>query len=137
MTDRIRCTWWEKTAEMTPWRDGISSPIYRNMETGETLPIYKLPAGALWAWQPPYDPKTPDGLKVNCRLPDGRDWHIDGRATNCTMVEDDEHHCWIRHGTVGEPVTVDKNGRTCSAGAGSIATPDYHGFLRAGYLERC
>lgn len=47
------------------------------------------------------------------------------------MPDDAEHRCWIRH---GEPplITVDKNGLTCAAGAGSIQCRDYHGFLRDG-----
>lgn len=137
MADRIRCVWFENTGTHTNFENGIARAIYRNMETGETCDSRDLPAGALWASKRSWTPRTVDGLTVYCRLPDGRDWAIDGRATNCTIPEDLEHHCWIRHGTVGEPVTVDKNGRTCAAGAGSIATPDYHGFLRAGYLERC
>jgi hypothetical protein len=47
------------------------------------------------------------------------------------MPDDGEHRCWVRH---GEPprITVDKNGPTCQAGAGSILAGDYHGFLRDG-----
>jgi len=61
-------------------------------------------------------------------LPNGREWDIDGRATNCTLSQDRLHRCWIRK---GEPpmITVNKDGHTCSAGAGSIASGDYHGFL--------
>jgi len=64
-------------------------------------------------------------------LPNGQEWDIDGRASNCTMPEDREHRCWVRH---GEPsnVHVDKNGHTCQAGAGSILSGDYHGFLHNG-----
>jgi hypothetical protein len=41
------------------------------------------------------------------------------------------HKCWVRH---GEPPnhTVDKRGNTCGAGAGSILSGSYHGFLRDG-----
>lgn len=64
-------------------------------------------------------------------LPNGHIWDIDGRASNCTMPNDKKHRCWVRH---GEPpmITVDKNGDTCSAGAGSILSGNYHGFLRNG-----
>lgn len=31
-------------------------------------------------------------------------------------------------------ITVDKNGTTCAAGAGSISAGPYHGFLRNGQL---
>ena len=60
-------------------------------------------------------------------------WNIDQRASNCNQTQDTIHRCWVRH---GEPpfVTVDKQGRTCSAGAGSIRCGAYHGFLREGRL---
>ncbi len=65
--------------------------------------------------------------------PDNHHWNVDSRARNCTIPEDRIHRCWIAH---GEPpnVTVDKNGPTCSAGAGSIQTASWHGFLRNGHL---
>lgn len=52
---------------------------------------------------------------------------------NCTMPYDYEHRCWVRH---GEPpaITVDKQGHTCAAGAGSIQCGSYHGFLEDGAL---
>lgn len=65
--------------------------------------------------------------------PDGHWWDIDSRASNCTMKEDKVHRCWVRHGDPPN-VTVDKQGATCNAGAGSIQTPDWHGFLRDGKL---
>lgn len=70
---------------------------------------------------------------LNAVLPNGHWWDIDGRASNCTMPEDKVHHCWVRH---GEPptITVDKNGVTCQAGAGSIQSDDYHGFLQNGHF---
>lgn len=76
-----------------------------------------------------HDPPCERHLNVVC--PDGHWWDIDGRASNCTMKDDKAHRCWVRH---GEPpdITVDKNGPTCAAGAGSIKTPGYHGFLRDG-----
>lgn len=62
--------------------------------------------------------------------PNGSMWDIDGRASNCTLPDDTLHRCWVRS---GEPeaglVVVSKDGLTCSAGAGSIAAGDYHGFL--------
>lgn len=63
--------------------------------------------------------------------PSGREWNIDSRASNCTMTNDRQHRCWVRHGDPPN-VTVDKNGVTCGAGAGSIVSGDYHGFLRNG-----
>jgi hypothetical protein len=69
-----------------------------------------------------------DGRSIMVVCPDGHEWCIDSRASNCDMKKDTEHKCWIRH---GEPpmLTVDKNGKTCGAGAGSIQTPKWHGFL--------
>ena len=73
----------------------------------------------------------PDGHCLVAVCPNGSEWMIDGRASNCTMPQDRGHRCWVRHG-VPPNVTVDKNGKTCAAGAGSIAVPGYHGFLRNG-----
>jgi hypothetical protein len=73
-----------------------------------------------------------DGWLV-VRLPNGHDWMPDTRASNCTLPDDNDHRCWVRHGAPPN-VTVDKNGRTCAAGAGSIASGSYHGFLQAGQL---
>ena len=53
------------------------------------------------------------------------------------MPNDNEHRCWVRHGGFGQIVTVDKNGKTCEAGGGSIATPKFHGFLTNGELRSC
>jgi len=64
-------------------------------------------------------------------LPNGHHWDIDSRAKNCGSPQDFTHRCWVRH---GEPpmVHVDKNGQTCTAGAGSILAGNYHGFLHNG-----
>lgn len=90
--------------------------------------------GAMWDadWMPD-SMKGPDGRCLCVILPNGREWNIDSRAANCTRRDDDVHQCWVRH---GEPpnLTVDKNGDTCAAGAGSIMAGDYHGFLQAGVL---
>lgn len=77
-----------------------------------------------------------DGKHLNVVCPDGDQWDVNSRARNCTMREDATHRCWVLHGDAskGEPVTVDKSGRTCDAGAGSIQTSKWHGFLRAGRL---
>jgi hypothetical protein len=55
------------------------------------------------------------------------------RASNCTMPNDMLHRCWVRHGNP-PMITVDKNGPTCGAGAGSILSGNWHGFLRNGEL---
>lgn len=115
-------------------------PLYRRVEndTGERWPVLQAPPGAMW-----YDLQDrndtwfvgPDGRRLYVMTPGG-DWCIDWRASNCTLPKDNEHRCWIRHGIPPE-ITVDKNGLTCAAGAGSIIRGDYHGFLRNGYLESC
>ena len=79
------------------------------------------------------------GKELHVILPNGHEWNIDGRARNCTLKEDNLHRCWIRE---GEPphITVKKTGKiggeggTCTAGAGSIQSGDYHGFLVEGSL---
>lgn len=109
--------------------------LYRRTDTGTILTLKEAPPGAMWdAWWlhglkgGPLTMPTADGRNIMVKCPNGREWHIDGRASNCTLPNDNAHHCWIRH---GEPpnLIVDKNGRTCSAGAGSIQAGDYHGFL--------
>lgn len=79
--------------------------------------------------------KDPRGHLI-CKLPGPHDWDIMSRAANCTMPEDKLHRCWILHGdpSKGETVHVDKDGLTCQAGAGSIALPNWHGFLHGGEL---
>jgi len=73
----------------------------------------------------------PDGRSIHVVCPDGHAWCIDSRCRNCTLPNDNEHKCWVRH---GEPpvITVNKKGKTCSAGGGSIDTGTYHGFLQDG-----
>lgn len=72
-----------------------------------------------------------DGRHLHAILPNGNSWDIDSRASNCTRKDDKIHRCWVRE---GEPpnITAGKDGDTCSAGAGSIASGGYHGFLRNG-----
>ena len=139
----FRCTWWEDTGRLAETdKSGVQRMVFRNLDTGEETT--KLPPGALFA-QRRGGRQGADGLSIVCIVPYGRDgcadkttwWRIDSRATNCTMPEDGEHRCWVRHGTVGEAVHVDKNGNTCGAGAGSIAVPGFHGFLHHGVLRGC
>lgn len=113
--------------------------LYRRIDTGEEYTLRDAPPGALWYcdWMLQEGSarfRGPDGHSLCARLPNGRDWQIDGGASNCTMPEDAEHRCWIRHGDPRQPetLTVDKNGYTCAAGAGSILSGEYHGFLRNG-----
>lgn len=123
--------------EWQVWTDSI----YRNPKTGERWPRRELPIGAMYdAWWEPPDWKGFDGIGLSVILPpDRRWWLVDAQANNCTMKEDRKprkHRCWIRHGDPRtEPVTVDKAGVTCGAGAGSILTPNWHGFLQGGVLR--
>lgn len=134
-------SWWENTGRMGEWRGAVSAPVMRNLKTGAEVDQRDLPVGACYAAQRDpsrgpngWPPTGADGLSIVCTLPGGDHWYIDSRCNNCTLPADRVHRCWIRHGTVGDALTVDKNGRTCSAGAGSISVPGWHGFLRGGRL---
>jgi hypothetical protein len=136
-----RCTWWEITDKPVVWDGHIGKPVYRNIDTGEET--HELPIGALFVYANPG--RGHDGLSVACVVPysepghtdDRLQWHIDGFASNCTKPEDATHRCWVRHGTIGETVHVDKSGNTCAAGGGSIQVPGFHGFLHHGVLWDC
>jgi hypothetical protein len=52
------------------------------------------------------------------------------------MKDDNIHRCWVRHGRPEDgTLHVDKAGNTCRAGAGSIDTGKWHGFLHNGELH--
>lgn len=74
-----------------------------------------------------------DGRHLVVVLPDRVTWDVDGRANNCALPDDRLHRCWVR---AGDPeaspptVHVSKDGLTCAAGGGSIASPGYHGHLQ-------
>lgn len=108
--------------------------LYDRGDGGPPCTIADAPPGAMWdaPWMPE-SMRGPDGRCLFVRLPNGRDWAIDSEANNCTRKGDRTHQCWVRH---GEPprLTVDKQGDTCDAGAGSIQSGDYHGYLRGGVL---
>lgn len=111
--------------------------IYRRADTGEEMTTRDAPAGAMWyaRWHDHWC--TPQGKHALVVKTPGGEWIVDSQASNCTMKDDvkqEKHHCWVLH---GEPplVTVDKNGASCAAGAGSIQCGNYHGFLRNGFLE--
>ena len=67
-------------------------------------------------------------LPCGCLFDGGR------RASNCGLPKDRTHRCWVVEGTPPN-VSLTKNGQTCSAGAGSIGHPCWHGFLHAGVLH--
>jgi hypothetical protein len=74
-----------------------------------------------------------DGNHLLVTLPDRSIWDVDSRANNCSRPNDTEHRCWVRDGKIPK-ITAGKDGNTCSAGAGSIQSGSWHGFLRNGYL---
>jgi hypothetical protein len=148
------CTWWKQIGQ-TDWVDlpsGVGrgrSTIFQCVETGEQKLAGELPIGALYAndrsdckVRIAGPPAGADGLSIVCVCignsgPDSRHhWYIDDRASNCTKPDDKTHRCWVRHGTFGEKLTVDKAGNTCAAGAGSFFMDNqrWHGFLRNGVL---
>lgn len=116
------------------WQDW-QDRLYRRTDTGEETTLRDAAPGACWdaRWMPD-DYRGPDGIALTVRCPNGHDWCVDSQASNCTR-KGEPHACWVRH---GDPracqVTVDKNGDTCAAGAGSIIAGDYHGFLQSGVL---
>jgi hypothetical protein len=126
--------------------------LFRGAPDGNLYTLRDVPAGAMWNadWLAGYEWATgPDGISLHVKLPNGNDWCVDQEASNCDKkqwqpVADSPnsrhwcgrtHYCWVRH---GDPRTgnihVDKNGVTCGAGAGSILSGSYHGFLHNGYL---
>lgn len=128
--------------EFTPddqWQHSLDR-LYRRVDTGEMLAHEQLPAGASYdcPWVRDFGYVGSDNIALTVVLPDGTHWHVDSEANNCTRKGDRSHKCWVRD---GDPracnVTAGKQGNTCSAGAGSIQSPGYHGFLRNGWLEEC
>lgn len=106
--------------------------------------LYDTPSRLLEAGNLHYVSYYPDnmfwdnhtGPHLICTLPNGNEWNIDSRASNCSLPEDRLHRCWVRHGEVPN-IHVDKEGLTCTAGAGSILSGDFHGFLHNGELTNC
>jgi hypothetical protein len=94
--------------------------IYLRMDTGETFRLCDAKPGAMWYadWG---THKGPDGRCLAVNLPpDGKHvWLMDNPASNSDMP-------WRRSGTVPR-ITANP----------SILTPNYHGFLRGGWLEEC
>ena len=120
----------------------IGGERFRRVDTGETFEVSRempMPVGACYAADPRYHTarQGEDGRYLMVKTPGGL-WPIDERASNCTVPDDNEHRCWIRHGRPEDgTLHVDKNGLTCAAGAGSIVCGNYHGFLHHGHLTDC
>lgn len=117
--------------------DNITKQIHRKtlydtpsgkLEPGNLYWVSYLPENMYW--------DNHKGPHLHAILPNGYGWNIDSRASNCTKPEDRTHRCWVRHGEVPN-IHVDKNGHTCSAGAGSIIGGDWHGFLHHGQFNKC
>jgi hypothetical protein len=128
-------------------RHVLGDRIYRRIDTGQEMRLRDAPIGAMWYgdWRLKYGSGIagPDGHVLYVRCPDpntpplnAHDWCVDDECRNCTRKGDRTHKCWCRH---GDPRTgnvhVDKVGNTCSAGAGSILTDHWHGFLHNGFLR--
>lgn len=135
--------------EMTaPVRQIFVGEIYvvkTGERAGQTFCRRELPVGAMFSIECYSDIPDwcgRDGLAIMVVTPGG-EWHIDGKANNCTKRGDHVHRCWVRR---GDPRTgylhVDKDAtvqETCEAGAGSIwinqgGPRDWHGFLFRGFL---
>lgn len=121
-------------------------PIFRRLDTGEEIFNLRDHPGACYADKDGAWDSTsrthkfgPDGRALVLILPDGFSWYIDSRASNCDMKTDNDHRCWVRHGSPELPETfhVDKNGLTCGAGAGSIDSKSWYGFCHNGELKVC
>ncbi len=127
---------WQDWQELVYQRSDTGEPVtLRTHQASDTGGPDPAPPGACWdAWWMPSYGRGPDGIALMVRCPNGRDWHVDGEASNCTRPGE-AHACWVRHGDPREcNLTVGKDGDTCAAGAGSIQAGDYHGFLQAGIL---
>jgi len=115
----------------------FNSRLYRRCDNQELVTLREAPVGAMWyaKWMPKnmYWDNKEDVDHLMVRLPDGTDWCVDSRCNNCTLPNDRLHRCWVRTGTPPY-VTVGKEGFTCSAGAGSVQSPGWHGYLRNGEL---
>lgn len=126
------CTCGYQFKETDEWQH-FHDRIYS--DGSRSWPKRQLPVGAMFFadWYPKnmfWDDKEDEHLFV---ITPGGEWNIDARASNCTLPNDRRHRCWVRHGIPPE-IHVDKNGSTCSAGAGSIQQTSYHGFLQNGFL---
>jgi len=126
-------------------------PKIRRTDTGEEMEGYEwqFGHGALW-FRDLFKVDDPiSGITVkgdgNWDNDDGRHLYvytpggisdIDTRASNCGSPQDRLHRCWVRHG-IPPNITVDKNGPTCVAGAGSFLHATWHGMLTNGELVAC
>lgn len=118
--------------------------IYRRVDTGALETWEYMPFGAVrhCAYLLEYRDhwRGDDGRILEVKIPanyaSGQTcWIIDSQCSNCTKKEDQTHRCWVRHGRPEDgTLHVDKKGNTCSAGAGSIQVPGFHGYLHNGHI---
>lgn len=102
------------------WQRGTHQLFARVGSIAPSFVLSEAPAGAMWdaSWWPTPEDRGPDGLCLVVRLPDGRDWMVDGPASNGGR--------WQRNGTAPRITVVP-----------SIATRGYHGHLVEGVLRAC
>lgn len=115
--------------------------LYRDPRNGNEITLQearKIP-GAMWDASWFATSRGPDGKAFWVVCPGGDEWHIDGCASNCTWPGGDglqeHHHCWVRTGVAPKLTVGKEGGPTCTAGAGSILTSNWHGFLVNGVLQ--
>lgn len=113
--------------------------LFKRYDNGEPIEPYKVVGAVIEDRE--YGPFGHDGRSLICTVPGPHPWHIDSRANNCTMPKDDVHRCWVRTGKPEDgTLHVGKSApgqTTCKAGAGSIQTGQWHGFLHHGALRDC
>jgi hypothetical protein len=96
-------------------------------EPGDVFWIKLHEPNECWNWD------NCNGVHLHGIGPNGDEWDVDGRASNCSMRGDRAHRCWVRTGSPEDgTIHVDKNGHTCAAGAGSVILGNWHGFLHHG-----
>lgn len=132
----VKCDYCDYLFVDTDRRQEFTDQLYSNGT--DIWPLRDLPPGAMYLadwWSQDHFWDNGEGKpSLIVKLPNGHEWNVDSRCNNCTLPDDRTHRCWIR---TGEPpnVTVGKGpGATCSAGAGSVQVPEWHGFLRNGEL---
>lgn len=153
MSAPIPVYWLEPTGEFlkTEFPDGGSRTehYFRDSRSGILVLLSNAEPGAVWnaSWiaellkgdrMDSFGCLPADGQYLACKLPNGSSWSIDSRASNCTRPTE-PHHCWCRHGHAKDgTLHVDKRPEpgdsTCAAGAGSILSGNWHGFLHGGKL---
>lgn len=122
---------WEPNKEIIGWIRKDTGEQKKNQ--------HDFGVGAMWraCWLPKnftWDNETAPHLYV---ITPGGIWDIDSRCNNCDMPSDRLHRCWVRHGEL-PLISVNKNGLTCKAGAGSIwhnKGTGWHGFLTNGQFR--